>query len=250
MKKLSWMILGAAALLLSACNKSEDTLQGYDLLILEIATSAEREMVEPSELPQTIQAYVEDVYFDSYIETAFRVPERGYELNMGCGDNLFFDRNGNPVRFSGPDDGRFGPDGPHGPCHPSEFGVPVLVDNLPAPIQEYITENYPGQEAARAKRRDGNVIILLRGPVLLLFDSNGNFVEELTPLHHCFRPCREVTDENMPDAIAAYIEANYPDAEFRKACARNGRVAVFLVGEDGRIILIFDHEGNLLFVRG
>lgn len=247
MKKLSFMIL--AALLLAACNKTEDALQGDDLLILEIATSAEREMVEPAELPQTIQAYVDDVYFDSYIETAFRVPERGYELNMGCGDNLFFGMNGNTLRFRGPDDGRFGPDGPHGPCRPTDFGVPVLVANLPAPIQEYINENYPGREAARAKRRDGNVIILLRGPVLLLFDGDGNFVEELTPLHHCFRPCREVTNENMPAAIATYIESNYPDAEFRKACARNGRVAVYLVGENGRIILIFDLAGNLLFVR-
>lgn len=249
MKKLSWMIIGAVALLLAACNKNENAPQGDDLLILDIATSAGRAMVEPNELPETIQAYVEDVYFDSYIETAFRVPERGYELNMGCGDNLFFDRNGSPLRFRGPDDGRFGPDGPHGPCHPSDFGVVVRIENLPAPIQAYINENYPGREAARAKRRDGNIIILLRGPVLLLFDNQGNFVEELTPLHQCFRPCREVTDENMPDAIAGYIEANYPDAEFRKACARNGRVAVYLVGENGRIILIFDLAGNLLFVR-
>jgi hypothetical protein len=250
MKKLSWMIFASLALLLAACDKNETTEQSDDLLIVDIATSAERVMVEPAELPRAILAFVDDVYFDTYIEMAYRVRERGYELNMGSGENLFFDRNGTPIRFRGPDDGRFGPDGPHGRCNYSNFGVVIAIDRLPEPIRDYLNENYPDHEIARAKRRSGHIVVMLRGPILLLFDSNGNFVDELTPIHNCYQPCRNLANTgDLPIAIGNYIDANYPDAQVRQACLRNGVIVVFMIGENGRIILGFDIQGNFLFER-
>lgn len=250
MKKLSFIILASLTLALAACEKNDNNELSEDLLIAEIATSAERVMVEPAELPQAIRAYVEDVHFDTYIEMAYMVPSRGFELNMGSGDNLFFDRNGTPLRFRGPNDGRFGANGPHGPCQFSDFGVVVSIDRLPEPIRDYLNENYPDHEIARAKRRAGNIVVMLRGPVLLLFDAQGNFVEELTPLHSCHRPCRNLTDTgDLPIVIGNYIDDNYPEAQVRQACARSGIIVVFMIGENGRIILGFDIQGNFLFVR-
>lgn len=249
MKKIHWIIFAGLALMFSACNKADEPA-AEDLLILEIATASERAMVEPDGLPQPILAYVEDVFFDTYIETAFIVPSRGYELNMGSGENLFFDRNNNLLEFRGPEDPRFGPDGPHGPCYRrGAFGNPIAVERLPDAVVRYIRANYPGNQIRRATTRSGYFIVAVDVPALLLFDEQGAFVEELSPIHHCYRACRPVRFEQLPAGIPRYIQANFSDATFRQACARDGRVAVWLAGADGRIILIFDLQGNLLFVR-
>ena len=146
MKNLNWMIFAALALVLSACNKAEEPA-GEDLLVLEIATATERATVEPEALPRPIQAYVEEVLFDTYLETAFLVSGKGYELNLGSGENLFFDLNSNLLEFRGPEDPRLGPNGPHGPCYrPGSFGNPVALERLPNAVTRYINANYPDNE--------------------------------------------------------------------------------------------------------
>ncbi|MCB0549394.1 MAG: PepSY-like domain-containing protein [Phaeodactylibacter sp.] len=248
MKNLNWMIFAALALVLSACNKAEEPA-GEDLLVLEIATATERATVEPEALPRPIQAYVEEVLFDTYLETAFLVSGKGYELNLGSGENLFFDLNSNLLEFRGPEDPRLGPNGPHGPCYrPGSFGNPVALERLPNAVTRYINANYPDNEIRRASVRSGYFIVAIDVPALLLFDSEGRFVEALSPIRHC-QDCRPVDLAQLPGSIPAYIRANYNYTTFRQACARSGRIAVWLTHPGGRIILVFGREGNLLFVR-
>ncbi|MCB0586065.1 MAG: PepSY-like domain-containing protein [Phaeodactylibacter sp.] len=250
MKKLSWIIFAGLALVLAACNKVQEP-EGESLLILEIATDPGRTEVEPANLPRPILDYVGEAYFDTYIETAYQAPAKGYELNLGSGENLFFGRDNRLLEYRGPEDSRFGPDGPHGPCYRrGSLGTPIAVERLPDAVVRYVAANYPGNEIRRAATRSGYFIVAVDFPALLLFDEAGAFVEELSPIHHCYQSCRPLRYDQLPGGIPRYIEASYSEATFRQACARSGKVAVWLTDADGRIILVFDRAGNLLFVRG
>lgn len=253
MKKLFWVLAIALPLgaLMIACEK--ESLLSDEALIEEIAFSSSRVSVAPEALPAEVTAQLTESSFDTYVETAFFLEERGYEVNLGNGENLFFNIEGRCLEFRTTvrPHGPFGPNGPHGPCHRPGFGRPVRIDSLLPAIVDYVAANYPDGEILRAMTRGGNFYVLISGRIVLSFDSEGNFIEEHSPFAHCERPCREVvTADELPDAIATYISTNFPDATFRRGCARDGRIMVLLTTADGRVLLVFDEAGNLLFQRG
>ncbi len=251
MKKRLLMAISAFSLGLAlvSCNKNDELITD-DELIRDIALAENRVPVQPAELPVEITNYIELNQFDTYIEEAALAPEAGYELTMGTGENLYFNLEGDVLEFRGPGDGNFGPNGPHGPCfiRGRGFGRPVPVADLPAVVVDYISTNYPDNTIERAKARNGFLFVKLNGPVVLLFNSAGLFVEELSPIRHCLE-CRPVRNVELPAPISEYIAANFPEAELRGACRRGGRIAVFLLNDGARQILVFDQDGNLLFQR-
>lgn len=253
MKKLFWVLAIALPLgaLMISCEK--ESLLTDEALIEEIAFSSSRVSIEPESLPVEIATELTEANFDTYTETAFCLPERGYEVNLGNGENLFFNIEGRRLEFRTTvrPHGPFGPNGPHGPCHRPGFGRPVRIDSLSQAILDYVAANYPDGEILRAMTRGGNFYVLISGRIVLSFDSEGNFIEEHSPFTHCIRPCRQaVAEAELPAAIATYIDTNFPDATFRLACDREGRIHVLLLTADGRVLLVFDDEGNLLFQRG
>ena len=252
MKRLFFIALPVLLLSLtfSACNREITDITDGDL-IKEILLSESATSIEPADLPTEVKNYVDDYFFDTYVEEAFQVVDKGFELRFGDDDVAFFNRNGRPLMFDGPL-GTFGPHGPHGPCHRRghRWGDLIAVEDLPVAITDYIAENYPDNEIKRAKLRNDNYFVAVDVPVILKFDSDGNFIEELSPLHNCHRPCNRILAEDLSDPIAAYIAENYPAAEFKRACERGDKTVVFLLGEEGRIILGFNTEtGELLFSR-
>ncbi len=252
MKKLFFAAFAvfALSLVFVSCNKGEETATD-DVTIQDIALSTERVSIEPSELPTTINSYIEDYFFDTYVEEAYEVQGRGYECDMGSGDILFFNREGRILEFRN-HNGPFGPNGPHGPCHRlgRGFGEPVAIDELPEAIATYVAENYPDSELLRAKVKNDEYFVAITGHIILQFDIDGNFLEELTPLHNCFRRCNPLTVEELPAGVSDYIAENFAEAELKRVCQRRGRIVVFMIGDEGRIILIFDADGNFLFQRG
>lgn len=251
MKKQFLMAISlfSLGLALVSCNKNEGLITD-DELIRDIVLAENRVSVQPADLPVEISEYVELNQFDTYIEEAALAPETGYELLMGTGENLYFNLEGNILEFRGPGDGNFGPNGPHGPCfiRGRGFGRPIRIADLPAVVVDYISTNYPDDTIQRAKARNGFLFVKLNGPVVLLFDNQGNFVEELSPIRHCLE-CRPVRNVELPAPITEYISVNFPDAELKGACRRGGRIAVFLLNDGERQILVFDPDGNLLFQR-
>lgn len=251
MKKMLFILailLPFGALMIS-CEK--DNAVSDETLIEEIAFSAQRESISPEALPAEITEQLETANFDTYVETAFRLSRRGFEVNLGNGENLFFTVEGRLLEFLATvrPNGPFGVNGPHGPCHRG-FGRPVRLDALPQAISDYIASNYPGATALRAMVRGGDFFVLVNGRIVLSFDSEGNFLGEHSPFRHCQRPCRELSNDELPDAAATYIANTYPDAAYRTGCGRDGRILVLLVTADGRVLLVFDEAGNLLFQRG
>ena len=251
MQRILFLLLTVA--FFAACEKEADTSLDNDRLIEEMALSTDRMDVEPQNLPGSLRDFVSEQFFDTYIETAFQVMERGFALNLGNGISLFADEEGRILEFRGerPND-RLGPDGPHGPCHRlgEGFGRPVGISDLPNAIIRYINENYPEAEPTRAKWHREHFIVLINRSVVLVFDEQGAFVNEISPLNDCYQPCRPIRFEQLPESAQSYIQDNYPEDEFKIACARRGKIAVFLLHEPGRRILIFDVDGNFLFERG
>lgn len=249
---LAFLAIGTA---FTACNKNAEDLTD-DAIIKALTTTQGLVEADVADLPEAAQTYIEENQFDTYVEQVMKSENKGFRCEMGSGDVLFFNEAGRNLVF-GENFGFGGPHGhfgPHGPCHRPRrgFGEPLPIEDLSATITDYITENYPDSEIKRARiNQDGEVLVKLVPFLVLKFDADGNFIEELSPLHNCFRPCHRLAMEELPATISEYITTNFPDAEFKAACERGPRIVVFMRTADGRLILVFNAEtGELLFQRG
>lgn len=251
-----------------ACEKEEVSTD--DNTISEIILSTDLQEVETSALPHTSQKYIDDNYFDTYVDEVRMAPRRGFMVTLGIGEVLYFNLGGEVLDFDGEfvRNGPLGPIHPHGPCfrlrrwlrghggnHDCDGdGVPdgpfaYDPDELPETITGYVAENYPDTEIRRAAYRDDRYLLLITGGIVLAFDGDGNFLREINILEHCQRVCNGLTEDELSDAVATYIAENFPDAVFRRACSRAERTLVLLSDGDQRVVLGFDAEGNLIFQR-
>ena len=130
-------------------------------------------------------------------------------------------------------------------------GEPVAIADLPMSITDYVAANYPDSDIKRAKNNaDGNYIVGLTGKIVLVFDADGNFVEELPFVGgQCGCGGEEVDVAELPTSITDYIATNYPTAEVKKAHQKGEKYVVGLIVDDERVILIFDEDGNFLAER-
>lgn len=230
---------------LTSCNKENDDIDSTEILIEEIAISSEKQDVRPDQLPSNLSTFVADEHFETYIETAAYVENKGYEITLATEDVEYFNTDGAVLRT------RHRPHGCHrpGPCG---GGQRIELDELPEDITSYIEENYPDQEIRRAKIKGDFYLVAITGattsgPVILIFESNGTFVNE-APL---FRFCRadRINIDNLPEAIVSYIEENCPDGEIKIAFRVRGKIVVGVLTPEGRKIMVFSLDGTFLFER-
>jgi hypothetical protein len=242
MKNVWFILMFVSVAIFQSCQK-ESQQATDDLLSQQIAFSETKTAVAPAELPVEARNYVDENYFETYIESAFLVKDRGFEIILGTEDVLYCDMRGRVLR---PDHPPFA----HGPCG---RGLPVGVDQLPAGITGYVADNYPDAQILRAKKMmSGMYFVKITNPeLILIFKADGTFLEATVLFFHC-RPLGLPIDiGTLPDAITDYIEANYAGAEIKVAFHKNnGMYVVGIFTADGqRKILGFDADGNLVFVR-
>lgn len=240
MKKL--MLLFAPLLMLLVFTQCEkDAANPDDMLIAEIENAQNKINIDPIALPLTAQEEIDAEYFDTYIETCAHVPGKGYEVIMGNEDQLYFRENGVQLRS-----------GPHGMHHPGPCGrgIRVLVEDLPEAITTYVTENYPDAEILRAKLFPRGYVLLITGRRLVIFNNALEFVTETSVFHFCDMMGHPIDIANLPAAVTTYIATTYPNAEIVKAFKVRQHIVVGVMTPDGRLILVFDADGNFLFVRG
>jgi len=270
--KFNIKILMPFALLLVglfSCEEKQD-LQTDDTQIAAILTHDNLETIEPANLPEQSKEYIEFNYFDTYVESVERAVNKGYRTTMGNGEILFFNTNGDVLEFEGEvsEHGPFGGVHPHGPCwrlrrflrghhgnhdangdgHP-DGPFAFNIDELPAAITDYVTENYPDNEIVRAAFKDGRFLILVNAPAILAFDEEGNFLREINPLEHCSRPCHRLEAGELSETITTYITENFPNATIRRACEKPRGTVVFLTNGDRILILGFNADDELVFQR-
>jgi len=241
MKNLWVLILAIVSVsLISSCQKEKQELTD-DQLAEEIAFSQSKQVIEPADLPERSTVFVEENNFETYIETAKRVKGRGFEVILGDEEALYFDKRG---RHLVTDRGPFS----HGPCGRSK---PIGIDRLPFSIIDFVAENYPDNVIKRAKKKGDNLFFVkLDSRVILIFDGEGNFLEATVIFFHC-RPLGLPLDvENLPELIVSFIDEHFSNPEIKVAFHKsNGSIIVGLFTDEGRKILGFDSEGNLLFER-
>ncbi len=240
MKKIFFYSLLATVTLLSACQK--DTQLTDDQLIEQIIGAENKTAVAVADLPGTLSTYVEENHFETYIEEAYQVDRKGFEIVLGDENRVYCDERGRILRH------RRGLIS-NGPCGRGEA---IRPSQLPAAITDYVTENYPGAEVQRAKQMlSGTYFVKIDEPgYILIFNGNGEFIEATVLFYRC-RPLGTPVDlGTLPEAITEYIDANFSGAEIKIAFQKNnGMYIVGIITADGRKIVGFDEDGTFVFVR-
>ncbi|MGB1206408.1 MAG: PepSY-like domain-containing protein [Chitinophagales bacterium] len=229
--------------LLSSCQKED-----MNDLVAQIANSANKKTVEPENLPNTIVEFVDNNYFETYIEAAWEASGLGYELKMGNNVAIYFD---STHELLVPNDKK-GHGHHSGPCG-NMGGEPIKISDLPTNITDYIATNYANAEIKRAglKRSQCYVVGLwIDGEkVVVLFDLEGTFIGTLGLTES---NVEVVIVADLPTEITDYVAANYPNSDIKGA--KNNGIGNYIVGLTGKIILAFDASGNFIeelpFVAG
>ena len=94
--------------------------------------------------------------------------------------------------------------------------------------------------------------VLLDNDLIIVFDKDGNFVEELS--EDDFEDgddweddCVEVNVADLPQAIKDYVATNYPNNTITEAFYSEEYEEYFIVLDDDTV-LIFDKDGNFVEV--
>lgn len=260
-KFLGWMpALGLAFVLFAffSCNKdafnssADDTLSSLGLE--SRGPGAHGTPVSIDSLPASILEYIITNYPDSVtIVRAALTDEGNYAVLLSNHVVVVFDADGNFVEeIILPEGGHHG-GGHHG--GPGHHGTPIDVDSLSSVITDYINANYPDSlEILHAGiSPDGNTVVVLSNHVVVVFDADGNFVEEIVLTGHPGGNGGDgdhgdhgtpVDTDSLSTAITDYISTNYPDAEILHAGINaDGNTVVVL---SGHIAVVFDADGNFI----
>lgn len=247
------LLLLLCGLVLVSCEKVDEDLQEteealIESLVMEPASSE----IEYNELPADIAEEVAENHFETFVETVQRVPNRGYILQLGSGEVLYYTLDGSSLNYRAEPttNGVFGSTHPHGRCFRRvyRFGQMFPPADLSATITDYLTENYPNRPVRGAKAIGDTTLVLLRPALVVAFGANDEFLGERNPLEHCTDRCREVRPAVRANVVS-YLTENFPDATIVRSCARLVRIYVLLETPDGRVIVIFDAQGNYLGQR-
>lgn len=239
-----WCIALLSALSFSACEKETQELTD-DLLSQQIAFSENKIVVAYYDLPAAVLTYVEDNYFETYIETVYSVAGTGFEVILGSEDVLYSSMSG---RVLDPKRGPFS----QGPCGRGEL---VGLDKLPNLITSFISKNYTGAKILKAKlvQNDQGGIFYVKidkSRGILIFKADGTFLEATVLFYHCRPLGMPIELARIPAIMKDYIAKNLPGAEikvaFRKA---NGVVIIGIITPDGRRIVGFSADGTFLWIR-
>jgi len=230
--------------LFTACEK-EDAVSSN--LISEIVT-ADKTEIAVSTLPADVIDFVDSHYFDTFIESAYVASDLGYELKMDDEGQAFFATDG---EFLGTEEGAFSKGGRRGGSRGGlGCGESVAVEDLPDAIRAYVTTNYADATIKKSKLKDDQYYVGLDNELILVFDQEGNFLEETTFMHGPKGHFGEaVAIEDLPSGVADYVATNYPDGTIAHAKLFEEQYYVGVKSETSKTILIFDANGNFIEER-
>ena len=225
---------------LSSCNKDDNEVSSTEVLIEEISNSSSKVDISPQDIPASAKSFIDEEHFETYIETAAYVEDKGYEITLGTEDVEYFNRDGEVLRS----------DRHPNRCHrpgPCGGGERIRIADLPAGIVAYILNNYPDEEIKRAKIKGDFYLVGITGPTVLVFKNDGTFVHEAPLFRFCFGDRIDI--DNLPATITDYIADNCPDGEIKVAFRVRGKIVVGILTPDGRKVYVFNLAGEFLFER-
>ncbi len=199
------------------------------------------EDIDPADLPQGILDYIATNYPDATIEEAGKDPETGeYIIVLDNGLCVIFDADGNFVEEIEEDD------------FDDESWEELATSDLPQSVLDYLAANYPDAniEEAFKDTETGEFIVVLDNGLCVIFDADGNFVEEIEEddfddEDFDDEDWSEIDSASLPQAILDYIATNYAGASIDEA-AKNDETGEYAVYLDSDVLLLFDADGNFV----
>ncbi len=256
-----------------ACQKESSTASTE--LIDQIATAQKLE-VAVSEVPASINEFVEENYSSIVISRAYTARGLGWEIELSNADFLYFDRANGCLGDEG--ELRRGDRGGERHGNRCMRGDSVGVADLAVAITDYVTANYAGETITAATvKPNGYTGVLLSNEVVLLFDADGVFIKECDTdggpgghggghgggghhggghdggggHHGGHGPCLagdSIGIETLPAVVTDYVTATYPDETISSASQKpNGAYAV---GLSSGTVLLFNAEGEFRAICG
>jgi len=126
--------------------------------LLLSSCSDEDKFIDPADLPEGIKSFVQENFQWNTIARA-TVDNDSYDIELGNGNELSFSKKGALKSID---------------CN--HFSVPQnILEQLPEPIRQYISENYPNQKVSEFSI-DRNYEIELKNGIDLIFDKKGKFL--------------------------------------------------------------------------
>ncbi|MCJ7467031.1 MAG: PepSY-like domain-containing protein [Maribacter sp.] len=126
----------------------------------------------------------------------------------------------------------------------------VKVGDLPQPILDYVTTNYPELTITKSEQEDnGHFEVKLSNHTELIFDAAGTFIgiDDDNSEHDDYGDSNIAPADLLP-AILAYIETNYAEFSIEEASMENnGHIEVTLNDVD-KTVLIFNANGEFMGV--
>lgn len=238
----------------ASCEKeaANDTTDLSDETLIEaLATDPAATEVAYNQLPAAAREEIETEFFETFVERVMSVNQRGFIVELANGETLYCRPDGRFLTYNA----TFRPNGvfdrhPLGVCFRRlrQFGERIPLTELSTSITDYTAANYPDNVIRVAKTRGDSTLVGLSRGIVLLFGADDVFINEWNILDHCTNRCSLVRPAVI-QTIRTYISANYADVTIRNSCARPNRIFVFGHTDEGRIILIFDTEGNFIEAR-
>lgn len=230
-------------LCLMGCQK-ETPIKDYQTLddqtlSSEISISPDKQTITLDELPAGTLRQVAEEFFDTYIESAAFVPEKGYEVTLASEDQVYFNLGGRRlvrklVRLTGA-------------CGPLGGDI-IPLDQLRPAIKQYVRENYPGVFIVRAKSRGDRIVVLLNNRTILVFSAAG--VVEVNDAFWYDCRCGTASNIEFPTAVMGMLRVRFPDAKPERVCRRGDRIVVGAITSNGdRLVIVFDANWNFLFAH-
>lgn len=195
-------------------------------------------------LPQSVLDYVAANYPNSTIEEAVSCPDNGHIIVfLDTDEALEFDADGNFVGLLDEDDWDDEDD------WEDDFEE-VALDSLPQAIKDHMAANYAAATAEEAwfDTTEELYYALLDTDVLLVYDKDGNFVEELDEddwddEDEEDEDFEEVKIEDLPQVIKDYLVTNYADNTIEGAYW-DATEELYYIELDGDLYVVFDKDGN------
>lgn len=208
---------------------------GVFLEVWEDDEDEDWEEIDIANLPQAILDYVAANYPTATIDDADVNTEDGsFAIFLDTDLVLIFDRDGNFLEAMNEDD----------------FDEDDLDEidpaDLPQAVKDYIAANHASAtiEEAGIDPEDGTIYVLLDSDLVLVFDANGNYLDEFEEWEE---DCVAVPVADLLQAIKDYVATSYPDRTISEAWY-NADDKEYYVELDDETVLVFDEDGNFIEV--
>ena len=268
----NWMMLMALVLtvgLMSCDEQSEDAmpdpqeqtqdqvdgrrlLSRIDSSTFDTSSIANWQELASGALPQSVLDYLQENYPNAEVLEAFQTDTNQYVVLLDDYKVVIFDENGVfilALDLSGLIDDLDDDDWDDDDYDDDYTEIPL--EDLSQTIKDYVATNYPDCEIEEAgsDTETGEIYVALSCDLILVFDADGNFIEEFEDDFDDDDwgddDWDEVPLDSVPQSIIDYLQANYPNVEVEAVCINpeTGDIYVFLEND---MVIVFDSTGTFI----